>query len=63
MSEIIGMAYTSDGAHRTDRPFDAEEFVEFLNRGVFEGRLTEQIEKLSYEQFADVARLMAKTPK
>jgi len=63
MSEIIGMAYTSDRAHGTDRPFDAEEFVEFLNRGVFEGRLTEQIEKLSYEQLADVARLMAKTPK
>ncbi len=57
------MANLSDLRHHLDRPFDAEEFVELLNRGVFEGRLMEQIQKLSDEQSERVARLMAKTLK
>ncbi len=41
-----------------NRPFDAEEFVELMNRGAFEGRLTESIMGLSYEQLDQVALLM-----
>jgi len=44
-------------------PFSAEMFVALLKRGVFEGKLTEQIEKLSYEQLEQVAVLMAKQMK
>jgi hypothetical protein len=46
-----------------DRPFNAEEFVALMNRGVFEGRVTESIEKLSYEQLVQVASVMASQSK
>jgi hypothetical protein len=54
------VASISDGAYLPERPFNAEEFVELMNRGVFQGRLTERIEELSYEQLEQVAVVMAK---
>jgi hypothetical protein len=48
---------------RPGRPFDAAEFVELMNRGVYDGRVTEQVEKLSYEHLEQVALLMAKRRK
>jgi len=57
------MIYMSDRADPMEPPFSAEMFVALLKRGVFEGKLTEQIEKLSYEQLEQVAVLMAKQMK
>jgi hypothetical protein len=43
-----------------DCPFDADVFLALLNRGVYEGRLREEIAKLSDDQLEEVALLMAK---
>jgi hypothetical protein len=43
-----------------ERAFKAEEFVERLNRGAFDGRLHEVLHKLTFEQLEQVAILMAK---
>jgi hypothetical protein len=43
-----------------DRPFDAAEFLERLNRGEFDGRVHQEIRKLSQEQLEQIALLMAK---
>jgi hypothetical protein len=42
----------------TDRPFNAEEFVAILNRGEFDGRITEELGKLSREELELVVHLL-----
>ena len=42
-----------------NRPFDASKFLERLNRGEFDGRVTEEIRKLTPEQLEQVALLRA----
>jgi len=43
-----------------DHTFNAEEFLEKLALGAFDGRLQEEFRKLSHEQREQVALLMAK---
>ena len=43
-----------------DRIFNAEEFLDKLSQGAFDGRLTDEFRKLSDEQREQVALLMAK---
>jgi hypothetical protein len=40
-------------------PFDAQEFVEKLTAGEFDGRLHDEFQKLHYRQLEQVAFLMA----
>jgi hypothetical protein len=41
-----------------EHPFNAEEFVALLNRSVFEGKITEALNKLSNKQLEEVASLL-----
>jgi hypothetical protein len=38
--------------------FDPDQFLEKLNQGLFDGRLNEEIQKLSSEQLEQIARLL-----
>jgi hypothetical protein len=49
----------SDAIQDRDRPFNAEEFVELMNRGVYQGKLTEIFKSMPYEHLAKVAKLIA----
>jgi len=42
--------------------FSAQEFVEKMELGLFDGRLHEEIEKLSYDQLREVARIFTQRP-
>ncbi len=39
--------------------FDAKEFIERLDSGAFDLRLTEEIQKLTHDQVLEVCRLLA----
>ena len=43
----------------SERSFDAEQFVALMNRGVYEGKLTEIFNSMPYEHLAQVAKLLA----
>ena len=47
---------------REDR-FDAEQFVESMEDGMLDGRLTEALEALSTEELQEVERVISKSTK
>jgi len=55
----VSGATAKRGGQQLGTAFNAEEFVERLNRGAFDGRLHEVLHKLSFEQLEQVAILMA----
>ena len=42
-----------------DQKFDAREFLERINKGLLDGRLNEELEKLSGDELTTLANLIA----